>query len=1193
MKNYASFGWWSKLLACSLALLLYAFAVPAQVNRASITGTITDPSGSPVAGVKVAARNVNTDVVTTAVSNNDGNYLVPNLPLGTYFVSYSKDGFKLIENPALTLESSQVAGINVQMQLGSISQNITVTAEAPVLDNENAVIGTHITGGVATDLPLSIYAGGRFVENFAVAITPGYSPISSPYGAVINGGQWFTKDYTVDGTSATSSIKGDSLETGPSLEAVAELDAQTSGLDAQSAITSGGVIALSLKSGTNNFHGSLFGYGHNEFLDANTWTNDNEGKPKAEARAWDYGASAGGPIFKDKTFFFGTFERFTYDNFTLGTYSAFVPTSDMLNGNFSALLNTSSLLGTDTHGNPIYAGAIFNPSDPGAVFVGNIIPSTSFSSVSKKIIQIYQQDYAPERAGLNSNNRLTQQNSPGQTPNQAVVKLDHNLTKEDRLSGSWVYNHRPRTLVDSGGVWEQGSTDGGPLADARYQLVRSHEFRVSEAHTFSSNVVNVFNVTYNWYFNQSTPASTGTDWNSQLGFGSTGVQNFPQVSFGGAVNNYGVTSIGNGFEGHSTGATTLTADTVTWTKGRHSMSFGAEFRAYQVNSHSGSGVDSFSFNPQTTDGGYTGQAGFGFASFLLGDVTNASQSTAFDLYGRRKALSLFAQDSWKVTPKLTINAGLRWQYAWRYHEKYGHWANFDLGQIDPNYGYPGKLVFATGGGDSFEKKEYDDNFGPQLGFAYALKPTWVVRGSFGLVFLPTYGPYFSGIPEGFAPGFQGTNIVNTPFNWDSGYPGVFKPGNSNVDPSTLLPLVSVDPHALMGAFTDTFNIGVQHEFNSTTRLEVAYVGNRGHHLPDTALAWNEPSASTFLNAVNANPGINPYNDYVYCANKGDATGFVGISCPFANFYGPALAALAPSPQVANWAAQYYYYYNINYVGLPLGKTSYNSLVVDLRKKSGRDLTLDFNYTLSRQKGNTYTAQQEYNGYYTTVQNFSDINAAANTITSYDQEHVVKGYVTYQLPFGRGKRWLPDSNHFLNALVGGWSLNGIVLYASGQPFQISVNNPYYPLWGNFYPDFNLADAHHTDPHKYNAATAGTTPLYYYNFNVASSPIPQDPTTAAVAFGKGPINSPDLRCPGIANENASVLKYFGFGPENRYQLSLRVEFYNLFNRHAYVINGCGYSSQIGTPTDASTFGQITGVNDTGTPPRSGQFGARFTF
>src|SRR5208337_3989642 len=167
-------------------------------------------------------------------------------------------------------------------------------------------VGTNMKASVVNDLPLSIYGGGRFIEDFAVALTPGYSVYSNPYGAVVNGGQWFTKEFTIDGTSGTTSYQGNSMQNGPSMEAVQELQAQTSGLDAQSSITGGGVMSFNLKSGTNKLHGSAFAYGVNEILDANTWTNDNEGLPKGRQRAWDYGGSVGGPIRKNKTFFFGT-----------------------------------------------------------------------------------------------------------------------------------------------------------------------------------------------------------------------------------------------------------------------------------------------------------------------------------------------------------------------------------------------------------------------------------------------------------------------------------------------------------------------------------------------------------------------------------------------------------------------------------------------------------------------------------------------------------------------------------------------------------------------------------------------------------------------------------------------------------------------------------------------------------------------
>ena len=1234
---------------CLLLHLVFAGLSSAQANRASITGTVTDSSGAVVAGVEVTAKNLGTDALSSAVSNADGIYSIPNLFPGAYSLEFKKTGFKPVTYPKITLESTQIAQINAAMQLGAVTDTVTVTTDAPVLDRESAAVGTNMKGDVVTDLPLSIYGGGRFVENFAVALTPGYSPYSSPYGAVVNGSQWFTKDYTIDGTSGTSSIRGDSLETGPSLEAVQELQAQTSGIDSASAITNGGVMSFTMKSGTNKFHGSTFGYGHNELLDANSWTNDLTGASKTKARAWDYGASIGGPIRKDKLFFFGAFERYTQNDFTLGGFSSgtTVPTTKMLSGDFSELLGNAQC--TDSGGNmgdcgtsngnggtfstpvtvqnkanatvPLQKGMIFDPTTCNQStgkcqqFTGNII-DTPISTVAQKIVAIYQKDYVPQQPGLNGNNRFPSSNSPAQTPNQADVKLDYTLTSKDKLSGSWILDHRPRTLLDSGGIWEAGSSDGGPLADARLQLVKGNQFRVSEARTLSPSMLNVFNVTYNWYWNANLPASSGTNWNSQLGLGGTQADNFPVISFGSAVNGFGITSIGNVWGGHFVSGTTITGDTLTWSKGRHTMSFGGDFWDYQVNSHSvggSAGIDNFNFQPSTTAGGFSGIAGFGFASFLLGDVSNASQTTAFDLYGRRKALDAFAQDSYKVTSKLTLSAGLRWQYSLRFHEKYGHWANYDLAQIDPKYGYPGKLVFPTNSGDSFETKEYKDGLGPQVGFAYSPVPKWVVRGSFSLTLLPPNVPQFDGTPDAFAPQYKGTNSVTTPFKWDSGYPGKFVPGSTSVDPGSFFGLVYTDPHSLMPGFADAINVGVQYELTPNTRLEVSYVGNRGHHLPDTALAWNQPSFSTLLKVEQQNPGLQPFDFSSWnfsgtgCTKGGGVPSFfgfgapyVGITCPYNGFgvnsagqaLGSGLAAIDPSPQLAAWSTNFFLY-DLYYAGLPIGQTSYNSMVVDLVKRTGRGLTMDLNYTYSRQRGDTYSSQQEYNAYYTPVQDFANLPAAANSLTNYDLTHIIKGYVTYELPFGKGQRWASNKSGFVDALVGGWRANTIVLYTSGQPMDIVVNNNLYPIWGNFYPNFN--------PHP--PAAAGTkgfsgiaaltatpqNPYYYPYFSnsVATSPINISFTGNLVGLGSGGALDGDLRCPGQANENASILKYFKMGSDGQYQLSARVEFYNLFNRHYYSINGCaGLKTQIG----AGNFAAVNGVNST---QRTGQFGLRFTF
>ncbi|MBZ5683584.1 MAG: TonB-dependent receptor [Acidobacteriia bacterium] len=1190
------------------AMLFIAQSAAAQANRATITGTVTDASGAVVSGVEVTATNTGTNVPTKTVSNQDGIYVIPNLFPGPYSVQFKKEGFETISHPSITLESTKVARIDAQLKVGALATSVTVTEEAPVLDLERPSEGTNLKGSVVTDLPLGI-GGGRDVEKFALAATPGYSPYSSSYGAVINGGQWFTKDYTVDGTSGTAAVQGNSVQNGPSMEAVQELQAQTSGLDAQSSITGGGVIALNLKSGTNQFHGSSFLYGVNELFNANTWTNDALGQPKSKRRAWDYGFSAGGPIIKNKTFFFAAYERYISTDFRLSGTANTVPTDAFLNGDFSALLGDTLCQGTDgvgtctavggtpftvldTNGNTVTVreGMIFDPSTPdNRQFAGNVIPTDRISSVSEKINSIYQKSYRPQFGGLQSNSRGLLSGVPSQTTNQIVAKIDHVLREQDRLSASWIYNRKPRILVDSGGLWEEGSSDGGPFSAARDNFFRSHQWRVTESHIFSPTLLSVLNFTYNYDWQGDLPSSGG-NWSQQLGFGNTGADNFPLISFGSGEsgrNNFNETFIGNRWQGNFAGAAIHTGDTITWTKGRHNLSFGGDFLARQLNSRSGSGALGFDFQNSVTGAPsqpFSDYVGWGFASFLLGNVNTADQTTPFNLYGRRKSLALFAQDSYKVTPKLTLSLGMRWDYNFRFHEKYGHWANFDLNAIDPNFGVPGAVVFAKNGSDSFEKNEYATNFGPQIGFAYSPRQKVVFRGSFGLIYNPPGIDFFQGVPNGFAPGFKGTNQSTSPFNWDSGYPGVYQPGSkTNVGPYDIFPMVNVDPRALRVGYSEAFNFGVQYQLMRDFRVEASYIGNRGHRLTDTSLAWNEGSTSDFLRLGQTVPGMSVWGPWVCDQATADS---YAVPYPYAGFCAPILAAIAPYPQLAAAEWTYWYYPNLNYVGLPVGQSYYDSFVVDFVKRTGHGFTMDMSYTWSRQESNTFSAQQSGNSYYTGVQDFSNFGESAHNLTGYDLTHIVKGYVSYELPVGKGRRWLSNQNRWVNGVLGGWNMTWLLRYNTGQPFEVSANNPYWPLWGNLYPNYDLSNYH--GPLGTNHFVflppdySGTIPAgnFYMPNNVASDP-------AAGQLGKGPATNGALRCPGSANEDVSLLKYFDMGSESRYRLSVRAEFYNAFNRHEYYVQGCaGSRSSVG----ADSFGQIQGVFDN---PRGGQFGIRFEF
>jgi hypothetical protein len=1205
MKNTKKIGLLCFSLLAALALLAGNTAW-GQANRATITGIVTDSTGAVVAGAEVTATNTDTNVPTKSVSNGDGIYVIPNLFPGHYSIEFVKSGFESYVRSGMTLNSTEEARIDAALKVGAANESVTVTSDAPILDMDTASVGTNMKSDQVNQLPLSIYSGGRFVEDFAVAITPGYSSVSSPYGAVVNGGQWFTKDYTIDGTSGTSNIRGDSMDGGPSMEAVEEVQAQTSGLNAQSSITGGGVMAFNLKSGTNTLHGSAFMYGLNEILDANTWTNDNLGTPKAKDRGWDYGFSLGGPIHRNKTFFFGAFERFDRTDYRLNSGGATVPTTAFLQGNFSGLLGlplwtyqgnvtpcSSGCPGTpimvqNDAGQTLQAQVdmIYDPVT-GNQFTNNMIPSNRLSSVAQKVNAFYA-NYAPNLGGITNNERTLLSATPSQTPNEYVAKIDHVLTDRDRLTGSWIYDHKPR-YEGGGGVWQSGTTTGGPLSSLREQFYTQQQYRLSESHTFGPTILNVANFTDAFDDNGSVPAEPG-NWNSQVGFGNSSADTFPAISFSDNQAGIGETGIGNTWQGDVSGAVITTGDTLTWSKGRHNISFGGDFVAHEVDSRTGSGAYSFDFSYLNTSGPGYPYDGFGFATYELGLVNQAQDTVAYNLYGRQKDMSLYAQDSYKVTPKLTVNLGLRWTYNTRFHEKYGNWANFDPtvvdSQLTPDYGaaIPGSLVFAKNGSDSFEKNEYPNNYGPSLGIAWQFLPNVVVHASYGLLFNPVGVTFFSGVPDGFAPQL-GSSAANN-FDWDAAggggnYPGVVTKATLATDPSTMYPFpVEVDPRALRLGYSEAFNFGVQQQITPNTRLEIAYVGNRGHRLTDTSLAWNEGSTSDFVKLVRANPGLNAYSNYV--CDSGTAAS-MGVPFPYPYFCAPALAAIAPLPQMASAEVNYWYYANLQYAGLPLGQSFYDSLVVDVVKRAGRGLAMDMSYDWSREEGDSYSAEQEGNGFYTGVEDFDNMRGAAHAITSYDLPQVVKGFITYELPFGKGKPWVANQGHVLNEIVSGWTIGTLLNYYTGQPFRVGAANPYWPLWGDIYPQFNVTNFKGTsNPGKFvPIGPSGTAPAqdYYMPSTVASNPaagvLPLSPSTSR------------LRCPGQSNENSTFQKNDRIGPDAKYDLSVRLDFYNLFNRHYYNINGCGGS---GASIGSSTFGEILGVQDN---PRTGQFAIRLDF
>ncbi len=822
-----------KCLQSLLLLVLGAGMAWAQFDRGEIRGTVTDKTGSAIPNVQISVVNRDTKIQYRAKTDELGLYSVLNLPIGTYSMTFDAGGFEKQTIEAITLTVAQVASINPVLQIGSVTQSVQVTSASPILETDTHSVDTVMENEAINELPITA-DGGRSIEGFAFATMPGVT--GDWWTSHISGSPAFQKQVLIDGVSAEAGVPGDVGEMSPSMESVQEFRVDTADLRADAA-RGAGAMSFSLKSGTNTFHGSAFDILANEFLNANTWDNKAGGVPRPRARYNDYGFSAGGPIIKNKTFAFGAAEFYDENNLTTSDITT-VPTTDMLQGNFSQLLDTTTVFGTDPCGNEIYKGAIFDTTTTsatyGCVFSGNVIPSNRISALSQKIISIYQKDYVPVNSGLVNNAPMLTTGvvdsstvSPKFNQHQYTFKVDHNFSGNDHASAAYIRTYRPRYQITTDGVYEPGTDSGGPLANARIQGVTTHQLRVQETHTFRPTLINVLSAAYNDFNqnNQATSATLGTNWNQNLGLQSS-LDNFPVLSFGG-INGITEGGVGRTDSGGYNASQYIYNDMATWVKGRLTTKFGAEYRALQMNGnwYGNGGTYSFSFaNTQglpskaylpTADQNYVG---FGFANFVLGNVHGASETESQALYGRRKEMSLFVTNDFRVNNRLTVTADLRWELNSRFKEKYGHLVEFDPTLKDTaDYGtFSGALAYGTNGGSSFETNQYYGNLGPHVGAAYELSQKLVLRGGYGLTYIGLGNEYWEGTPYGYAPGFVGINQVvatsttATMFDWDNGYPGTAvysKP----VPPNITWGPVTYDADSLKLGYTQNWNAGVQYQ----------------------------------------------------------------------------------------------------------------------------------------------------------------------------------------------------------------------------------------------------------------------------------------------------------------------------------------------------------------------------------------------
>jgi hypothetical protein len=1162
-------------LVLSLSLLSFILSIPAvaQLDRGAITGTVTDPSGAAVAGVHVFARNIATGAKFETVTTEAGLYTQPGLPIGAYELTFDAQGFKKLVHTGIALPVSDVIRIDAKLEVGSLTDSVQVTAELARLQTDSSEVSAALDNKSLMDLPLS-FSGGRHAANFAFSIMPGVS--GSDYTSHINGSTEFGKDVLLEGATSTANQSGDDIASYVSLEALQEVKVQTSGFSAEYGRAQGGIFNLVMKSGTNQIHGSAFGALRNEDLNANTFSNNAHGLPRAKDREKNYAFSFGAPVWvpkvyngHDKTFFYASYERYSITDWALSAPNKTEPVPEFYQGDFSRLLGPN--VGTDALGRPVARGAIFDPTTfrqvaggqwVGDMFPGNIIPVSRFSKVSQNLNAIMQKYYLPTARDASGQVPLTN-NASFPSSGQPVwdhylysVKVDHDFSSNHRLAGSANYARTPRLILDSGGLWSTTAPEpGGPLAKVRYRGDTGEAARISEDWTISPRLLNHAQIFYNRRGNPQIGAEVSVDGAKALGIANLSTQGYPVVNWNsGPV--YNLTE-GPGFIYDSFRADVMFGfnDTLSFTRGRHFIKVGFDTGRNHQNTSPGASP-SFTFNALETaipNQTYSGtQTGYVFASYLLGLVHSAGQTDAVNLGGRRNYYAAFIQDDFKVTSRLTLNLGLRWDFQQPVYEAANRYSSWDPNTVDPATGLKGAYDFAGScsactGRNYFGQRDFTD-FGPRIGFAWRPIDKWTVRGAYGIMYDADSFNGYNGTPLGkqtntawggtYSLGADPINPWAGIFNWDNGFPtNRYSPASFDLSWGDKNTPGMVDPRYGRSPYIQQWNFNVQRELPKKLVLDVGYVGLKSTGLKNDSLVRIDQIPVSALQQYGAK-----LNNVIRTA--ADAATY-GIAYPYPGFQGTLSAALRPYPQVFgnNTVTTY---------GTPIGFATYNSLQVTLNRQFGKGLSLFANYVYSKSLSNVDSELIGGNGVDNSPLDYYNLKLE-KSVTSYDIPHAFKAYANYELPLGRGR------------ILGGWALSAILNYYAGTPLgPFTAPTPLSGGWngGNNRPNVvSAADLLNSSfsSSQFELSSVSSTKDTYLNKSAFSAP-------AALAPGDSAKRYSNVRAFPVRNEDIALTKTTKL--TEKLKLSVRAEFLNAFNRHT--LGG------ISTSISSANFGQVTSVS-----------------
>jgi hypothetical protein len=1088
---------------CGLAVILLSLCLPAlqcvaQTVTGAIRGTITDPSGAIISGATVTATNTASGVTTATKTNGAGEYSIRFLQIGQYSLTVAASGFATADYGPFSLEIDQTAKIDIPLHIGATTATVNVSEQMqPILNTESATLGETFTENSINSIPLN----GRDFTQLTVYTPGAVSPGFNSYGmqdstersadanneVSVNGNRQQSNNFLLDGQEINENINN-TLGYAPSPDAIAEIRVIASNANAEFGNVNGGTVVVVMKSGSNQLHGSAFGFLKNNNLDANSWANDNNviPTPKSKYTSTQFGGTLGGPILKDKLFFFVDYEGMRYHTGGLQTTS--VAPAAFRTGDLSALLTPGSL-GPGSGSTQLYDTQTIDPSTgQPKKYANNQIPINN--PVAQYLFsnpKAYPLPNNPTDDPLGIFNNLIGPAGSTQHNDQGDAKVDWQLHANDKFAFRY----------SQGVAGDATTAEALPVIFPIGNNYPDHFFDSNWVHTLSSAIVNSFTASYGRIrFNNGV----STDPSGIFGLTGNqlvGIPGKPQQTAGFSLQNF-TSSGGNGaFPGAAGYPAAFGAnpepeifidnvygysDNFTWQKGRHLLKFGAEFIRYEQNSfYPGNDGELGAFN---YSGVFSG-ANYNFADFLLDRVQDVQIGDVTGRTGQRQWRDgIFAQDDFKLNKKLTLNLGVRWEFDQPVYEVNNKMANVNMQTLAIEYA----------GVDGNSRSLYDADytqFQPRFGFAYQLQSRLVVRGGYGI------SSYLEGTGANlrltqnppFHTDFEETAV--SPTTTGAYSPGVFYQA-SNGFPTSQVPTTTfyIWPKNLKPAMTQEFSLTTEYQIAHASTIQAGYVGIIGHHLTDPF--WGNQATSPTA------------------------------TDPYASIVGQGGVAKITQTE---------------------SNSNYNALQAVFRQRLTAGLELTANYTWSHSLtddiGFYGVSNNNSNQYY--QQNAYDMRSEWGPAGT-DTRHNISVTGVYDLPFGRGKGFGAAWNPILDSAFGGWKVSGAQVYYSG--FPVTVTSPaHYSTAVNAFT--GAARPNLLRPLKMvNRSTSA-----FWGTEVQGTSCAPDVDNGTCNFQEqsnnsfGTVRPGSLPGPSFQNIDFSVAKTFRIWREQRFDF--RADFFNAFN------------------------------------------------